>query len=322
MREKDTSITSDPATGPASTAAAGAGGGARGKAELSGWDNPFGTTVTWWQKNGLPPWATALAFGGLTYGATRPFWGPFVETVRSLFRKPGKKFLGGDPDNPKSDAIADEQWNLAMDNAKNNSELRWKVPLGLGGLGTVLALYLFARRNEPYFGLTRWNYPKDPEIPAAGNNATTTPMIKPASVLDNGRYMKKVASLVGGMDMDIDYSKRVNLTDATNLFSNDKNLEDYPYTRNMGTAIVTNAAISGHTDRPTLGGILDSAVEKISNKLSFGGLASVGLRSMVANGAARLFTGALGQMVDLSPKARQTLVDAGTWAGAITAILE
>ena len=61
---------------------------------------------------------------------------------------------------------------------------------------------------------------------------------------------------------------------------------------------------------------------KIENKLSWGGAMDVALKSAVSNVTARLFTGALGAVCDMNDKTRQALVDAGTWAGAISAILD
>ena len=71
-----------------------------------------------------------------------------------------------------------------------------------------------------------------------------------------------------------------------------------------------------------MGGIFDSAMDKLDKKLSFQGLAKAGVRTVVANSVANLFTSALDTMVGLSPEAQRTIIDTGTWAGAISAILE
>ena len=252
-------------------------------------EHPIGYLSEGFQKYGPPPWLTALAVAGLTYGGLRQGWGSAVETIRSIGRPFGVKHLGGEKD-PKANA----RWNMAMDKLKNRSDLRWKLPAILSGGTLLAALYAFHRPDRKNYRLTDWN----------------APLAKKSS-LDPSGYIPS-----------FDYSSTIGLNTANSLFNNDPNLADYPYSRHMGTAIVNDAALREHTSRPTLGGILDSAVNKIENKLSFSGLANVGLKTMVANSAARLFTGALSTVCDLSPSAREKIVDAGTWAGAITSIFE
>ena len=121
---------------------------------------------------------------------------------------------------------------------------------------------------------------------------------------------------------DIDWYKPINAQRVNNFFNGDPHLVQEPYIRNLGCSIVNNAAISQHTNQPTLGGVFDSAISKLDKKLTLGGLADVATKTVIANAGARLFTGALNTMCDLSPSTQANLISAGTWAGAIKAILD
>ena len=90
----------------------------------------------------------------------------------------------------------------------------------------------------------------------------------------------------------------------------------------MGLSIVNNAALRGGTEHPTLGRLFDSALDKMETKLTVNGVTDIAVKSAVANTTARLFTGALGAVCGMNDRTRQKLIDAGTWAGAIAAILE
>lgn len=88
----------------------------------------------------------------------------------------------------------------------------------------------------------------------------------------------------------------------------------------MGTAIVANA---GQGARNTsLGSIFDSAVDKIGTKLNMAGIANTALNATAAYATASLFTNAVGTMMGLPKQTRDNIISAGTWAGAISSILE
>lgn len=272
-------------------------------------DNPIGSAATWYREHGPSPLVTSLLLAAGVYGFGRLAWGPFVETARSLGRPIGSRMLGEGKEGK-------EQWNLAMDNLKERSDLRYKVPLMIAAASLIPSLYFMASPAREKLGLLDWNAPQSPDfvqdyldVPK-GEPEIAKPLSKSSSFVED--------SYVG----NIDWNRKVNSGMAVGLFNKDPFLAESDYTRHMGTAIINNAALQNHTSSPTLGNIFDSAVSKIENKMTFEGVAKVGLKTAVANTAARLFTGALGAVCDLSPAAQQTLVDAGTWAGAMKAILE
>lgn len=272
--------------------------------------NPLSSALTWYKQHGPNPLITALGIGGLAYLKGKLFWKPAVETLRSLGRPVGRRYynnnLAGDPS--VQGMGADAAWDSAIDRLKNDSKYRKYVPLAFGLVGAGIPLYMFYEKDKAGKGLLDWNAP---HITRNGANLYN-PVIP----------FEKAASLSGGYVDDIKWNDRVYVPTALSLLNDDPLLADQNYTRNLGTAIVTNAAKTQVTNKPTLGGIFDSAVEKIDNKLSFRGLADVGVKSVISNGAARLFTNALGTVCNLSPSMRSTLVDAGTWAGTVKAILD
>ena len=281
--------------------------------------------------------------GGLglgTYGLGRLAWGPMVETFRSLGRPIGKKMLGGDGQGGQADAAANAQWNEAMDNLKEDAERKRILPVVGGVLTSAAALAMLFNKGKEGYGLLKWNAPR---MPVANTKRTgkfptsewTTPPVhatgtSPRRLAINARnlpYMghEKLAAWEMNPNQsyvsDINWDNHVQLGTARSLFADDPFLATRPGARLSGIAIVNDAAIREKTRTPTLGGIFDSAVDKIGKKLSLGGVIDVGIKTAVANGASRLLTGAIGAMCGLSPSTREKLIDAGTWAGAVTAIL-
>lgn len=288
-------------------------------------DNPISRALQAYQKAVPSPLLHAALLGAGAYGLTRLGWRPIVETTRSLARIPGRS-LGG---------MSDREWDEAMDELGADPSLSRWIPVAIGALaagGTLAAHY---RPNKQYGGLLSWNantkYYKNPAdrfLAPDTSNQFTQPMKMENVWLDSLRKTSSLSKeadspyLYGNYVPTTDFAKALNASSAVDLFVNDPYLQNQDYVRNLGTSIVTNAAMREGTSRPTLGSVFDSAVDKIDKKLSFEGLASVGVKSLIANSAARLFTSALGAMTDLDPDARQNIIDTGTWAGAITAILE
>ena len=125
----------------------------------------------------------------------------------------------------------------------------------------------------------------------------------------------------GGYVPDINFHQIVNAGQAKDLFTNDPNLKNDPYVRNMGVAIINDAANRTGFVNPTLGNIYDSAANKIKNKLSWQGVANVAAKTMIANSTAHLLTSAIGAVVPLPKEVKRKIIDGGTWAAAAMSIL-
>lgn len=267
------------------------------------------------------PLTSAILAGAGAYGLSRLAWNPIVNTIRSLARVPGKS-LGN---------MTDEEWDEAMDELQNNSSYKRWIPAAIGALafgGHTLASYTPAER---YGGLLHWNgtpsgysNPTQKYIhPDATRQFTNTQQVFNPHA-SHTASLHKQADLYSydGYIPSFDFSKPVNVRQAASLFTNDPYLQNEQYVKNMGTAIVTAAAQRSGTNNPTMGSIFDSAVEKVDKKLSFEGLTSIGVKSVISNSVARMFTNVLDTMMDLSPEAKRNIIDAGTWAGTVTAILD
>lgn len=256
--------------------------------------------VEWYRQHGPNPLVTAMIGGGLAYGGTRLAANPILETGKSLAYPVVSRIEGGEQ------KLAEK-----VERFKDNGGAH-KLGL-LAGAGTTLALaaLMYNPRQTGLGGLTGWNNPYD----LVGRHK----VIKTAALnINYNNLMNERDSIVS----NINWHQPVNAGRATALINNDPYLQQTPYICNLGSSIINNAAINQQTRTPTLGGIFDSAVDKISKKLTFGNVMKAGLRTVTANAAARLFTGAVGTMCNLSPATQKSLISAGTWAGAIKSILD
>lgn len=267
-------------------------------------------------KNIVPnPAISALLLGGAAYGATRLGWNAGTETLRSLARYPGRAVSG----------LTNEQWEEAMDNLKQDSGYRKWVPAVFGALaagGTLAASY---RGNKEWGGLLNWNANATSMTQNKDKKKRSGVIYPGTSGVNKEQSLIKTASDMysyNGYISDDNFAQTISLAGARDLFNNDPYLKNEPYIKNLGSSIVNGAAIQAGTQQPTLGNIFDSATQKISNKLSFGGLLDIGVKSVISNATARLFTGALGTMTSLNPTAKRNIIDAGTWAGTVISILD
>lgn len=278
--------------------------------------NPFSHALEWYRQNGLPPWATIASLGLGAYGLTRLAWKPFVRTYRSLKRP---FLIRG---YPGGDAAYDEDTEYLTKDRKTSRLFAGVVGLG----GAAVGAGLFMDTNKPWWGLRSWT-DTPAAIPASGeyggSSMPNTPLIKPAEVkpVQQPQQLNKTAALDSYLQ-ELDWQKPLNLATADSLFTPGNGFDaDSDLARLTGRAIVNSAAQGPTPGTTTLGGVFDAAMNKIENKLSLSGIASTALKTTVANGAARLFAGALDTVCDLKPSTRNAIIDAGTWAGAISSIL-
>lgn len=237
------------------------------------------------------PAAAALLAGVPVYFAGKKLWGPVTYTASSLLRPFGTRLFGGG-----------EQGALLYDKVAqgvmNDEQAKRIVPGAAAGLTAAGVAWLLANKDQPGYGLFKWG----------------------SSMHKRGAFYMDDSP---DYEQALDWDKTLNANVAVALFTEDPYMQyGDTYSKHMGTAIITNAAMQGHTGQPTLGGIFDSAVQKIDNKLSMGGMLHVGKRALLSNGLARLFTGALDTMYGLPQGAKDNLISAGTWAGTISAILD
>lgn len=225
-----------------------------------------------------------LIGAGFGYG----LWNNLVNTGGSLGRYPIRKMTG----------MTDDEYDDAIKELATNSGYKWLIPGALAALLGGGYLAIKANPNQKHYGLTSW-VPK------------TASLHKEADELWS----------YGGYVPEIDFSQVINARDAKSMFTNDPQLQNDPYVRNSGIAIINSAASNAGYVNPTLGDIYDAARDKEKSKLSWAGVTNVAVNTMLANATAHLFTSALGAVVPLSKETKRNIIDAGTWATAITSIL-
>lgn len=228
------------------------------------------------------PIGMAAGLGLAGAGLGYGLWRNAVETGGSLGRYPIRKLTG----------MSDDEYDEAMEQLAADKRYKWLIP---GALAVLLSGGYLAQRYPR--SLTSWS--------------KTASQDKQADELFT----------YGGYVPTIDFSQVVNAGQAKDMFSNDPHLKDDPYVRNMGLAIINNASQKAGFVNPTLGDIYDSTASKIKSKLSWQGVTGIAANTMLANATAHLFTTALGAVLPLTADTKRKLIDAGTWAAAITSIL-
>lgn len=188
----------------------------------------------------------------------------------------------------KLTGMTDDEYDAAMEELAADKRYKWLIP---GALAALLGGgYLALRSPGPY---TKW--------------------------ASQDKQADELFSY-GGYVPDINFHQIVNAGQAKELFTNDPNLKNDPYVKNMGMAIINDAANRAGYVNPTLGNIYDSTVNKVKSKLSWQGVTGIAANTMLANATAHLFTSALGAVVPLPKDVKRKIIDAGTWAAAITSI--
>lgn len=278
--------------------------------------NPVSHALEWYRQHGLAPWATAGAIGLGAYGLTRLAWKPFVRTYRSLKRPIlGRNYPGGD-------AAYDADTEYLTRDRKTSRMFAGVVGLGAAAAGAGL----FMNTNKPWWGMRSWTDTAAANPATGERGASSTPntqLVKPPELTSTrqARALDKTAALDSYLQ-ELDWQKPLNLAKADSLFTPGNGFDaDSDLARLTGRAIINSAAPGPTPGTTTIGGVFDAAINKIENKLSLSGIASTALKTTVANGAARLFASALDTVCDLKPSTRNAIVDAGTWAGAISSIL-
>lgn len=242
------------------------------------------------------PLGASILLGGAGYGLGRIFWNRLVSTGASLGRIPIRKMTG----------MTDDEYDEAIQELKHDNRYKHIIPGAIGatlGLGTLGAFWNPNRANG---GLLSWN-----------------PAVKTASSLQCKEELEKVASFMSldGFVPELNMQASIDARRAQSLISNDPFLKEDPYVKNMATSIVADGCIRGNSVNPTTGNIFDAAAGKLRSKFSLAGIADIGMKSMLANTGATLFTTALSSMMSVPKETQRNIIDAGTWAGALTSIL-
>ena len=125
----------------------------------------------------------------------------------------------------------------------------------------------------------------------------------------------------GGFVPKFDFGQVIDAASTKqSLFSNDPWMQNDPFTKNTGIAILSDAQNRSGSSNITMGTLHDSAVDKFKSKFSLMGVTGVAAKTMFANAAADLLVNAVGAMTGIPEQTREDLISAGTWYGAARAI--
>ena len=244
------------------------------------------------------PLVLAAGVGTLGAGAGMLGWNVLVNTARSLGRLPARKLFG----------VSNAEWNAMMDEAQDERSYRYIMPTAAGLLAAGGILALNYNPRESGNGLLSW-YP----------SVKTAAMHKSASI-------KKLAEQIPmeyiGPIPKIDYNKPISLLAARDMFSNNPNLANEDYVRNFGKA--TTMATLNQTGclNPMPGQFESVAQDKFMNKFTLEGITDIGVKTALANTAARMLTGVVGAVSPLPQDVRETLIDGTTLATALISIIK
>lgn len=271
------------------------------------------------------PIVSSLLLGAGAFGLAKIFQNQVIDTSKVLLSPLMTRRMG----------ISREEWYSMAEEAKHNKNYSKWFPIlaGLTAAGGSLAMSY--RPGEQYGGLLSWNAApttKAKKLPfATGMDFSEVPK-KPIinrALPDNANaytWNKTAAEdlFSSSFTPSQDLTKMINVKSTMDLFTKDPYLSgtSNSYVRNLGTAIVADAGNRSGSNYAPLGTVYDSAFDKIKNKTSLSGLATIGLKSMIANEAASLFTNAIGLVTDMSQETKNDIIAAGTWAGTIKAILD
>lgn len=243
------------------------------------------------------PLVLAAGVGTLGAGAGMLGWNVLVNTARSLGRLPARKLFG----------VSNAEWNNMMDEAQDEKSYRYIMPTAAGLLAAGGILALNYNPRESGNGLLSWY-----------------PSVKTASMKKQAAFDKFADEFFeyGGYVPTIDYNKPVDINAARSLFDNNPNLKDDPYVVHFGDAVLMNAANNAGCYNPTMGQIESSAADKFMTKFTLGGIADIGIKTALANTAAKLFTGVVGPIASLAPDTREKIVDWTTLGTALVSIIK
>lgn len=242
------------------------------------------------------PAAAALLTGGALYGVSRlayPWVAGAIQHTSSV--------LG----------MGDRQSQEELAYELNTNKSRHKIPLILAALGSGLVA---ASSYNPSPALKwgglfdRWDDPR---------RAISTEGIKRA--FGQG-HNKAASSSMFSWDMtndqtDLDFGKLIPIKMANDVVFNDPNTEIYQ--KGNALDIINKAAQGSHNGKMTAGSLFDSALNKVQNNLTMGGVTNAAVRATIGYGMAKAFTNTMCSLVDMPKPLRDGIVTLGMVSNVI-----
>lgn len=220
------------------------------------------------------PMIAALATGGLIYGTSRLAYPLVSGAARHL----GRRFGMGE----------DEVYELQdeMDTAENKK----RIPMLLGAMTTaaMLASTYDGTSKVPYGGLlSGWDDPR------------------------RGMYKDASFGMLSQLNdqTPMDFGKLLPIRMTKDIVMNDPKAELFQ--KGNALDIINRASGFRNNGTMTAGALFDSALNKVQQNLTLGGVTNAAVRGVIGYGMAKAFTGAMGSLVDMPKSVRDGIVTAG-----------
>lgn len=238
------------------------------------------------------PLTQGAIFAGLTVPAV-------YFTQRLAFNR--LKRLAQDPRAAMLAGMAPQQAQASLRQMQKNTFYRRGLPWLAGLLAFAAGTVPNINFNKKGLGLTEW-YPQDISTEESQN-------------------IYKTASLWGdqGYQPSFDFNTPVIKRDAISMFSDNPQVQQNNYARNLGTSILASAPSYG--GQTTLGSIYDSAVNKFDKKLNYEGLGGSVVKGAIKGGLAGLFTDTIGAVMGLPDPLRRSVANSVGFGTTICSIL-
>lgn len=220
------------------------------------------------------PLVAALATGGLVYGASRLAY----PLVSGALQHAGSRLGMSNQD------VEELPYELERPDNKK------RIPAILAALSTaaILASNYDGTSKVPYGGLlSKWNDPR--------------------------RDLMKEASFGGLADIndqtEIDFGKLLPIRMTKDIVMNDPGSDIF----HKGNALDIINKASGYQDNGSInaGQLFDSALNKVQQNLTLGGVTNAAVRGVIGYGMAKAFTGAVGSLIDMPKSLRDDIVTSG-----------
>lgn len=251
------------------------------------------------------PILAALWAGGLVYGASRLSYPLITGAAKHTAAQLGM----GDPESQHD-----------IDTNFNSSKYKKWVPIILGGLGAagVLASSYNPSPDLSYGGLfNSWDDPrraiskKRKEEHLRRSNRIHH--MDSSSMIEERDRLAKTASDVFSWDINdqtyLDFGKMLPVRMAKDIIMNDPDSEIYQ--KGNALDVINNASRHNDNGRMSAGSLFDSALNKVQQNLTLGGIAEAGTRALIGYGVAKAFTSTMCNLIDMPKPLRDGIVSAG-----------
>lgn len=234
------------------------------------------------------PAVAALVTGGLLYGGTKLVYPWMSGAAKHVARRVG--------------ISSPEELDEIEHNINKPSTRTWLPAIVAAlGAGGVLASTYRSSEHLPMGGwFVTWNDKRRTMPPKKGS------LKKTANDLFNWEIADQTS---------MDFHKMIPVRMAKDIVMNDPNTEVYQ--KGNALSIINNASGGMDNGRMSAGSLFDSALNKVQQNLTLGGITDATVRGVIGYGVAKAFTNTMSTMVDMPKKVRDGIVSLGMISNVI-----